>query len=81
MAWQAFQEVAQGWGGNEGICLGQGIRFHTFSAYLVPRGVDSGQFFDFRGVPLSPYYFPYYIPIPLVWLCCVNIFVQRRRAN
>ena len=51
VAWQAFQEVPQGWGGNEGIRIGQGTRFQPFSAYLGPWGVGSGQFSCFLGVP------------------------------
>ena len=75
MAWQAFQEVVWGWVGNEGIHIGQGIRFHPFSAYVVPWGVDSEQFFNFGGVPLGAYDFLYYIPISLVWLyCAVYLF-------
>ena len=54
VAWQAFREVARAWDGNEGIHIGQGIRFQTFSAYLGPWGVDSGPFSYFGGVPLGP---------------------------
>ena len=70
VGWQGFQEVPRGWGGNEGIRIGQGIRFQPFSAYLGPWGVHSAPFSYFGGVPLGPHYFPYYIPIPPVWLCC-----------
>ena len=77
MAWQAFQEVARGWGGNEGIRIGQGIRFQSFSAYLGSWGVGLRPFSYFGGVPLGPHYFPYYIPIPPVWLCCaVYLFLS-----
>ena len=64
VGWQGFQEVARGWGGNEGIRIGQGIRFQPFSAYLGPWGVDWAQLSYLGGVPLGPHYFPYYIPIP-----------------
>ena len=78
VGWQGFQEVARGWGGNEGIRIGQGIRFQPFSAYFGPWGVDSDQFSYFVGAPLGPHYFPYYIPIPPVWLCCaVYLFLSR----
>ena len=70
VGWQGFQEVARGWGGNEGIRIGQGIRFQPFSAYFEPFRIGSGPFSYLLGVP---YYFPYHsyhIPIPPVWLCC-----------
>ena len=73
MGWQGFQEVARGWGGNEGIRIGQGIRFQPFSAYFGPWGVGSGPFSYFGGPLLFPYY-PYYIPIPPVRLCCIFLF-------
>ena len=77
LAWKAFQEVAWGWGGNEGICIGQGIRFQPFSAYLDPWGIDSAPFSYFGCDALGPHYFPYYIPIPPVWLCCaVYLFLS-----
>ena len=38
VGWQGFQEVARGWGGNEGIRIGQGILFQPFSAYFGPWG-------------------------------------------
>ena len=50
-------------GGNEGIRIGQGIRFQPFSAYFGPWGVGSGPFSYFLGSPiLSPLFvlfFPY----------------------
>ena len=58
MGWQGFQEVARGWGGNEGIRIGQGIRFHRFSAYLGPWGVDSAPFSYFGVSPWVPIIFP-----------------------
>ena len=77
MGWQGFQEVARGWGGNEGIRIGQGILFPPFSAYLGRWGVGSEQFSYLGGVPLGPYYFSYYTPIPPVWLCCaVYLFLS-----
>ena len=54
----SLPEIARDWGGNQGIRIGQGIRFHCFSAYLGPWGVDSGACFVFLGVPLRLYYFP-----------------------
>ena len=61
MAWQAFQEVARGWGGNEGIRIGQGIRFQPFSAYVGPWGVGLEQFPYFCWVT---YYFPIFFIYP-----------------
>ena len=58
VGWQGFQEVARGWGGNEGIRIGQGIRFQSFSAYLGPWGVDSAPFFIFGVSPWVPIIFP-----------------------
>ena len=60
---------------------------------LLARGFDSTAFrpiwgiwgsvrdhFPISGVsPLGPHGFPYYIPIPPAWLCCVDIFVRSCR--
>ena len=76
VGWQGFQEVARGWGGNEGIRIGQGIRFHPFSAYFGPWGVDSDPFSYFGVSPLGPHYFLLYPYSPgVAVLCCVLIFV------
>ena len=62
MGWQGFQEVAWGWGGNEGIRIGQGIRFHPFSAYLGPWGGRFGTMFLFLGCPPGPALFSLLYP-------------------
>ena len=70
MTWRAFQRVARGRGGIEGIRIGHGIRFHPFGLFGALGG-RFGTISLFWGSLLDPYDFPYYIPSPQVWLCCV----------
>ena len=83
LAWQAFQEVAQGWGGNEGIRIGQGIRFQPFSTDFGPWGGRFGTIFLFWGCPPgSPLFsllYPYSPGVAV--LCCVLIFVPLCRHS
>ena len=58
VAWQALPGVAGGWGGNEVMRIGQGIRFQPFPAYLGPWGGRFGPISLFVGVPLLCPYLP-----------------------
>ena len=58
VGWQGFQEVARGWGGNEGIRIGQGIRFQPFSVYFGPWGSIRTHFPIFGVSPWVPIIFP-----------------------
>ena len=76
VVWQAFQEVAGSWGGNEGIHIGQGIRFQPFSAYLGPWGIGSGSFSCFGGEPPGPLVFTLLYPYSPSVACCAVYLIS-----